>query len=126
MNLTPQDVANLKSAAAKVKKLDTADEDQPNVLGLPVAYWVDLKGYDPVAEAKKLGIPVMVLQGERDFQVSMKDFNTWKAGGFTAKSYPALNHLFVAGEGKSTDAEYRKPGHVAPEVIDAIASFVTK
>jgi len=126
MNLTPQDVANLKSAAAKVKKLDTADEDQPNVLGLPVAYWVDLKGYDPVAEAKKLGIPVMVLQGERDFQVSMKDFNTWKSGGFTAKSYPALNHLFVAGEGKSTDAEYRKPGHVAPEVIDQIASFVTK
>jgi len=47
----------------------------------------------------------------------------WKAGlaknkGAATKSYPALNHLFVAGEGKSTAAEYAKPGHVAPEVIE--------
>jgi hypothetical protein len=40
------------------------------------------------------------------------------------KSYPALNHLFVAGEGKSLPAEYAKPGHVAPQVIDDIAKFV--
>lgn len=131
LGLPAGDLANVKSAAARVKKLEVADEDQPNVLGLPVAYWVDLKGYDPVALAKKLSVPVLVLQGERDSQVSMKDFDTWKAGlagakGAAEKSYPALNHLFVAGEGKSTDAEYRKPGHVAPEVIDEIAKFMGK
>jgi hypothetical protein len=59
----------------------------------------------------------------------MKDFALWKAAvgankGVTMRSYPALNHLFVAGEGKGTEAEYRKPGHVAPEVIDDIAKFV--
>jgi hypothetical protein len=42
------------------------------------------------------------------------------------RSYPALNHLFIAGEGKSLPAEYGKPGHVAPEVIDDIAKFVAK
>jgi len=129
LELPAQDLANIKTAAAKVKKLETSDEDQPNVLGLPVAYWVDLKGYDPVASAKKLGVPVLVLQGERDPQVSMKDFGLWKAGlagskGSSAKSYPSLNHLFVAGEGKSTEAEYRKPGHVAPEVVEEIAKFI--
>ena len=31
-----------------------------------------------------------------------------------------------AGEGKSTEAEYRKPGHVAPEVIDEIAKWLGK
>ncbi len=129
LNLAPQDLANIKTQAARIKKLEVADEDQPNVLGLPVAYWVDLKNYDPIALAKKLGIPVLVLQGERDAQVSMKDFALWKAGaggvkGSSAKSYPALNHLFVAGEGKSTEAEYRKPGHVAPEVVDDIAKFM--
>ena len=129
LELPAQDLANIKTAAAKVKKLETSDEDQPNVLGLPVAYWVDLKGYDPVAAAKKLGVPVLVLQGERDPQVSMKDFGLWKAGlagskGSSAKSYPSLNHLFVAGEGKSTEAEYRKPGHVAPEVVEEIAKFI--
>ena len=38
--------------------------------------------------------------------------------------HPALNHLFVSGQGKSLPAEYAKPGHVAPEVINDIAQFV--
>ena len=74
---------------------------------------------------------MLILQGERDFQATMKDFALWKAGLAARKdvvfhSYPALNHLFVAGEGKSTEAEYRKPGHVAPEVIDEIAKWLGK
>ncbi len=72
---------------------------------------------------------MLILQGERDYQVTMADFGLWKAGlgsakGVTMKWYPSLNHLFVAGEGKSLPAEYAKPGHVAPEVIDDIAKFV--
>jgi hypothetical protein len=42
----------------------------------------------------------------------------------TFKLFPAENHLFVAGEGKSVPAEYRKGGHVAPEVVDEIAKFI--
>jgi len=42
----------------------------------------------------------------------------------TFHNYPSLNHAFVAGEGKSTEAEYRKPGHVAPEAIDDIAKWI--
>jgi fermentation-respiration switch protein FrsA (DUF1100 family) len=72
---------------------------------------------------------MLILQGERDYQVPMTDFGLWKsaagtAKGVTMKSYPALNHLFVAGEGKSLPAEYNKPGHVSPAVIDDIAKFV--
>jgi hypothetical protein len=47
-----------------------------------------------------------------------------KRTNVTAKSYASLNHLFVAGEGKRTEEEYRKPGHVSVEVIDDIAKFV--
>ena len=116
-----------KMQVAKIKKLESSDEDSPAVLGLPVAYWVDLKGYDAPASLKKLGLPVLVLQGERDFQTSMTDFNLWKqavgAKG-SAQSFPSLNHLFVAGEGKSTEAEYKTPGHVAPEALDAVAKFI--
>ena len=76
-------------------------------------------------------VPMLFLQGERDFQVTTKDLTLWKTGlagrkDVTFKSYPALNHLFVAGEGKSTEAEYRKPGHVDPAVIDDIAKFLGK
>jgi dienelactone hydrolase len=116
---------------AKLKKLEPGDEDSPPIMGAPPTYWLDLKGYNPAEKAKALGLPMLILQGERDYQVPMTDFELWKttlgsAKGVTMKSYPALNHLFVAGEGKSLPAEYAKPGHVAAEVVEDIASFVKK
>jgi len=129
MGITGQQLEQAKALQAKVKKLEAADEDSPAIGGLPVAYWLDLREYDTVADAKKQALPMLILQGERDYQVPLADFNLWKAGlgsakGVTLKSYPSLNHLFVAGQGKSLPAEYAKPGHVAAEVIDDIAQFV--
>jgi dienelactone hydrolase len=128
-NLPAVQVTAAKAAVAKIKILEASDDGAPRVFGLPAAYWVQLKGYDAPGAAKKLGIPMLVLQGERDFQTSMTDFNLWKqalAGtkGSTVQSYPSLNHIFVAGEGKSSEEEYRKPAHVAPEVIDVVAKFI--
>ncbi len=128
-NLPAMQVTAAKSAVTKIKALETSDEDAPRIFGLPAAYWVGLKGYDAPAAAKKLGIPILVLQGERDFQTSMTDFNIWKqalagAKGTTVQSYPSLNHIFVAGEGKSSEEEYKKAAHVAPEVIDVVAKFM--
>ena len=128
-NLPAVQVTAAKAAVTKIKQLEVSDDGAPRVFGLPAAYWVQLKGYDAPAAAKKLGIPILVLQGERDFQTSMTDFNLWKqalAGtkGSSAQSYPSLNHIFVAGEGKSTEAEYKKAAHVAPEVLDVVAKFI--
>jgi dienelactone hydrolase len=129
MGITGQQLEQAKAIQTKVKKLAPGDEDTPAFGGVPVSYWLDLKDYDPAAAAKKLGIPMLILQGERDYQVTMADFALWKAAvgnskGVVMKSYPALNHLFVAGEGKSLPAEYSRPGHVAPAVIEEIAKFV--
>jgi dienelactone hydrolase len=120
---------SIKMLAGRVKALEPADADAPPILGMRVSYLLDLKGYDPSAVAKKFTMPMLILQGERDFQVNMKDFALWKAAlgarkDVTFHSYPTLNHLFIAGEGKSTELEYRKPGHVAPDVIDDIAKWV--
>ena len=129
LGITGQRLESARAIQAKVKSLENGDGDSPPVMGVPAAYWLDLKSYDPAANAKKLGIPMLILQGERDYQVTMKDFALWKAAlgaskGVIAKSYPALNHLFVSGEGKSLPAEYSKPGHVAQEVVEDIAKFV--
>ncbi|HEV2445008.1 MAG TPA: alpha/beta fold hydrolase, partial [Candidatus Sulfopaludibacter sp.] len=102
LNLPAADLAGVKTQAAKAKKLEAGDEDQPKVLGFPVAYWVDLKGYDPVATAKKLGIPVLVLHGDRDPGILAKDFEAWQSGlagqkGCVEKRYASLNHDFVTG-----------------------------
>jgi dienelactone hydrolase len=130
VGITGTKLEALKAQAARVKALEPADAGGPAVMGMPVSYLLDLKGYNPAEEAAKLTLKILVLQGERDFQVSMSDFALWKAAvgnrkNATLHSYPSLNHLFVAGEGKSTEAEYRKPGHVAPEVIDEVAKWIT-
>lgn len=120
----------VKAQATKVKRLDPGDADSPALFDLPAAYWLDLKGYDPVAQAKQLQIPVLVLEGDRDFQVIPGEFALWKSGlaakhEDVLKEYPNLNHYFIAGEGKSSEKEYQgSHGHVAAEVIDDIVRFV--
>jgi dienelactone hydrolase len=129
LSLQPKQMDRVKLEVAKIKKLEPGDTDLPPQLGLPVAYWLDLKGYDAAGDAKKLGIPMLILQGGRDFQVGPTEFDAWKtamgaSSNVKTKSYPSLNHVFVTGEGKSTEEEYRKPGHVSAQVIDDVAKFV--
>jgi len=123
---------DIKAGVAKVKAVDPADTDAPPMLGLPATYFISLKDYYPVGDARKLAVPILILQGDRDFEATAKaDLSLWKTGLGSRKDaafheYPALNHLMVAGEGRSTDEEYRNPGHVAPEVIDDIAKWVAQ
>jgi hypothetical protein len=111
--------------------LEAIRKDPWTVLpGAGEKYKADLKDYHPAALAAESSVPMLILQGGRDYQVRMKDFELWKAGlagrkGVTMHSYPKLNHLFVTGDGKSTPEEYSQPGHVAPEVIDDIAAWTT-
>ena len=107
----------------------TPAKDLP--LGAPAAYWLDLRGYDPAKEAKTVRTPILVLHGERDYQVTMEDFGRWKdalAGRDDVKliSYPQLNHLFIEGQGKSTPQEYSAPGNVAAVVIEDVAKWIEK
>jgi fermentation-respiration switch protein FrsA (DUF1100 family) len=119
----------LRAEVDRVKSLDPKGDNPPVLLGLPVGWWLSLKGYAPVAETRRLGIPVLVMQGERDFQVTMKDFALWKSGldarnRVTFHSYPSLNNLLIKGEGKGSPAEYHVPGNVASEVVDDIAAWL--
>ena len=119
----------LKGEVSKVKSLVPGKQNPPVVMGLRSAYLLDLKGYDAPGSIKRTGLPVLVLQGERDFQVTMADFGLWKAtlgATGTYKAYPALNHLFISSDQKSTPAEYRVPGNVAPEVITDIAAWIKR
>jgi uncharacterized protein len=122
-------LADLRAEVLKVRNLAPGKANPPVLMGLPLAYLLDLKGYDPLAAAKRLTIPMLFLQGERDFQVTMKDFDLWKSalGGrnnATFRAYPALNHLFLAGEGKSSPGEYRVAGNFNAEAISGIANWL--
>jgi len=120
-------IEGLRGEVAKVKALKPGATD--SVLGAPASYWLDLQGYDPPQAAKYLAQPMLILQGERDYQVTMTDFAAWKKvlsgkPNVTFKSYPRLDHLFLAGEGKSGPAEYQKPGHVEEAVVADVAAWV--
>ena len=123
-------VAEIKAEVAKVKKLTAADASSTNLLlGAPVGYWLDLRAYDAPATARTLKQPLLILQGQRDYQVTQADFDGWKKAlgaspNVTFKLYPTLNHLFIAGEGKSTPDEYEQSGHVAETVVADIAAWM--
>jgi dienelactone hydrolase len=124
-----QQAEKLKEAAQQIRAVEEGKSDARSVMGMPAPYIRDLKGYDPAAEMRKLKVPALFLQGERDYQVRMTDFERWKQAlegrtDVSFKSYPKLNHLFTAGEGRSTPAEYQKPGHVDQQVIEDIAAWI--
>lgn len=103
--------------------------DLPTGGSVTGAYFLDVRDYDPAATAKELSCRLLVLQGDRDYQVTERDFDRWRAAlasrdDVVLKTYPKLNHLFVAGEGTPSPAEYQSPGHVEVSVLDDIAAWV--
>ena len=123
-------IADAEAIVARVATLKPGDPPLTGVLASgPVSYVLDLRGYDPPAAATALRLPMFVLQGERDYQVTMDDFAAWRAAlgsrsDVRFASYPSLNHLFMAGTGPSTPAEYRVEGHVDEAVVRDIAAWV--
>ncbi len=99
--------------------------------GTPPRYWLDLRGYDPAGAAAALGKPILVIQGGRDYQVTVADdLSRWEAAlngrpRVTIRICPADNHLFFPGTGPSAPAEYEPAQHVDPDVITAIAQWLS-
>ncbi|WP_328589638.1 alpha/beta hydrolase [Nonomuraea aridisoli] len=98
--------------------------------GLPGSYWLDLRGYDPVASAAALDKPMLILQGGRDYQVTVSDdLARWRAGlahrtDVTFRVHDADDHFFFPGTGPVTPADYTRPQHVDPEVVSDIAAWL--
>ena len=105
------------------------DPATKTVMGLPAGYWRSIDNVDPVAEARSVGLPMLVLQGARDIQVVDADWQGWR-GAFHAdpkvsfKLYETLNHLAMPGEGDGTLAEYQQPNHVDATLIDDVAAWI--
>ncbi|MGQ4659832.1 alpha/beta fold hydrolase [Lysobacter sp. F6437] len=100
-------------------------------LGLPVRYWREFDQIDPVADALAIDVPMLLLQGGRDFQVVDTDWELWKKAladqpNATLRHYPALNHLGIVGEGPGSVEEYKVPGHVDPPLVDDIAEWIKR
>ncbi len=118
------------ASARELKNPDLAVGMTVHLLGapLPASYVLDLRTYHPADVAASLTIPILVLQGERDYQVTMTDFSLWhdalsRHANATFKSYVDLNHFFFSGSGPSRPTEYTVPTHVSRAVVADIAAW---
>jgi dienelactone hydrolase len=99
------------------------------ILGAPASYWIDLNTYDQVGTAKKIKNRILVVQGAKDFQVSVQDFNIWRTAlaankNATFKLYPDLNHLLSAQKEKGNGTQYRVPSNVDINLIKDISAWI--
>lgn len=126
------DLDKLEEKTERVKQKAFSEDTPKAELPLNMAggkYWLYLCNYNQVEEAKKITIPILILQGERDYQVTMKDFQIWQQelkekGNVMFRSYPELNHLFLEGEGKSSPVEYQYAGNIPEYVIEDISVWI--
>jgi hypothetical protein len=133
--ITPKEQAEIddyKRQATRIKELKAADTSRKELLlYVPPGYWLDLRGYFPPTAALKLKQPLLILQGERDYNVTMDAFHDWqralaKRGDATFKSYPKLDHLFLEGTGPPTNADYVRPRNIPKYVVDDISGWIKK
>ncbi|WP_406633730.1 hypothetical protein [Amycolatopsis sp. WGS_07] len=99
------------------------------LFGYPGSYWLELREYDAVGTAAALDVPMLLLQGGRDYQVTVEhDLARWRDGlpDAEVRVYPADDHLFFPGAGPSTPDSYRAPQHVDPVVVADLADWVAR
>lgn len=127
-------VAMIERQSARVAdpSLSAVSPASELLFGYSGAYWLDVRGYDPVATAQRLSCPMLILQGGRDYQVTIEDdLGGWQRGlagreNVTIRVFPADDHLFFAGEGESTPADYQVPRHVDEEVVEVVGAWVSR
>ena len=126
-----QQIDYYQSVYDKVKNIDeSSNYTTADLGGLGKAYYLDLKDYKPAIVAKDITKPMLFLQGKRDYQVTLEDYNIWKESlgskdNITMKLYDGLNHLFMKGEGTPNPDEYFIPSKVDDKVIEDISEWIS-
>ncbi|QUH30042.1 alpha/beta hydrolase [Vallitalea guaymasensis] len=126
-----QQIDYYQSVYDKVKNIDeSSNYTTADLGGVGKAYYLDLKDYKPAIVAKDITKPMLFLQGKRDYQVTLEDFNMWKESleskdNVTMKLYDGLNHLFMKGEGTPNPDEYFVPSRVDDKVIRDISEWIS-
>ena len=100
--------------------------------GAGPAYFLSGLRYDPLQTARTIPQPLLFLQGERDYQVTVKDdLRVWLQGlagrkGVTVVTLPKADHLFLDGTGAPSPNDYTRVGHVDPKVTATIATWIRR
>ena len=127
-------LAQAEALAERLRTLDIGDDELINLGGgeRGKPFFRTLQEYDHVETAASLDIPRFILQGERDYLVTVEDdLAIWEeelAGdpAVQIKRYESLNHRFQPGQGMGRPAEWSEPNPVDKQVVVDIAAFITE
>jgi pimeloyl-ACP methyl ester carboxylesterase len=130
--LLPQAMTALDSLEAG-KTFDTAGMPAP-LLGLfnskVQPFVIDLLRQNPAALAKGVGVPLLIIRGGKDIQVSAADAQALRQARPDAilLTPPNMNHVLkdVAGEDRAGNlATYADPSlPIDPQLVEGVANFV--
>jgi dipeptidyl aminopeptidase/acylaminoacyl peptidase len=99
------------------------------LLGATGYYYKDFDSYPSNEYLRNIGKPVLIMQGGKDFQVTVdRDFALYQTllngkANVTFKLYPELNHLFMTSTIGTID-EYAISSHVDLAVLNDIVSWI--
>ncbi len=115
----------------KILRSDMTEVPNSQVLiGLFAGYQKSVKEYAGENFIDKVKVPILVLQGDADFQIKPEtDFVLWEEAlkdneNATLILYENLNHCMVLTNGKNDVTEYDVPADIPQEVIDDISEFI--
>lgn len=97
--------------------------------GAKAKYWLMDRNYKVLEVAKTLPIPIQLLQGGRDYNVTKKDYDLWVEGmsgksNFKAVWFEDLDHLYFTGNGMAKPQDLSMPNHVSKKVINKMIEFI--
>lgn len=115
----------------EIEKIRALKEDDETsiILTLPSGYWYSLNQAKAENFISKLHQDFLILQGDKDFQVSVeKDFEAWKKmvqgmSNVQLKLYPGLNHMMVESDVVGIE-DYQKERKVVQGLIDDLVSWI--
>ncbi|MEN3186953.1 MAG: alpha/beta fold hydrolase [Atribacterota bacterium] len=126
-----QQLKAIQKAVEGINQRIFAPEEIVTELGGHAIYFYSLMDINPLKSAQKILVPILIIQGGRDYQVTEKDWNLWKETlvsklAVSFQCYPSLNHLLCPGKGTPSPQEYETPNHVDGNLVQDIAEWIKK
>lgn len=120
----------VRALAQQLAAIRKGEQGSATVLDMPPGFWRSLMERDSTAALRQVRVPLLVLQGERDNQVSRKDFelvtSAVPSSQLESEYFSGLDHIFAPAPEDGAGSEILIGTHVAGQVIDRIGSWVEK
>ncbi|MDR6553334.1 prolyl oligopeptidase family serine peptidase [Paenibacillus qinlingensis] len=122
-------VDTLMAVFANLKTMSNDDAKKVSLAGATGYYYKEMDAHPASEYLENMTKPVLIMQGEKDFQVyANKDYKAYQTildgkSNASFKLYIGLNHLFMTST-TGTVEEYKTPSHVDQAVLKDLSTWI--